>query len=233
MSSKDPIFNQPSFRDRLTEADAIRQGYSSAFDFLAVWNVIADYSRKERLLREPVRLNQLPAEIFWFGTKSATLGTVAAIGIGGIRLLLFGLSWYVFDLDRDMVNVVYLILVTILAMQFYTVLSNYLHHPGGITDQLISININCVTGSVITIEVIKIICIIYLFVFYPHIASVVPDKAYMTLLLKWLYIYFFNDPWKLVLESWFVMQIIICGNGLVNKQRLRLVQNAEFDLATE
>ena len=152
MASTDPIFNQPSNRDRLTEADAVRQGYGSAFDFLAVWNTIADYARKEKLLREPVRLNQLPAEIFWFGAKSATLGTIAAIGLIGIRLLLFGLSWYLFDLDRDIVNVVYLIVVTILAMQYFTLLANYLHYSGGITDQLVTINTSCVIGSVINVE---------------------------------------------------------------------------------
>jgi hypothetical protein len=230
MPSTDPIFNQPSNRDRLAEADAVRQGYGGAFDFFAVWNVIADYSRKERLLREPVKLNQLPAEIFWFGAKSATLGTVAAICLVGLRLLLFGLSWYLFDLDRDITNVVYLIAVTILTMQYFTLLANYLHYSDGITDQLVTINTSCVIGSVITVEVARIIGLIAAFICYPLIISTFSDSSNSLEMIQWIYAYFLNSPWKLALESCFFLLMIICGYGIIKLKREMLIEKAEFDL---
>ena len=108
MPSNSPIFNQQTNRDRLTEAEAIRQGYGSAFDVFAIWNLIADYFRKERLLKKPIRLNQLPAEAIWFGVKSGMIGTMVGFGLMLLRLGVFGLCFYLFNLDRDIANLVYL-----------------------------------------------------------------------------------------------------------------------------
>jgi hypothetical protein len=230
MTSNAPIFNQPTNRDRLTEADATRQGYGSVFDFLAIWNTIADYSRKERLLKEPIRLNQLPAEAIWFGVKSGTIGTMIGVGLIMLRLGVFGLCFYLLNLDRDIANLVYLSIVVILSLQYFTTLADYLRYPGGMTDSLIKINVSCLIGSVITVEIMKLIGIAALFLCYGQIVMLIPDSpAYMTM-LKWFYGYFLNQPWKLVLESWLQMQIIICGVGLVNQRRRSLEKKAEFDL---
>lgn len=230
MPSPDPIFNQPTTRDRLTEADAIRQGYGSAFDFFAVWNIIADYARKERLLKEPITLNQLPAEAMWFGIKSGTIGSMVGIGLILVRLAVFGFCYYLFNLDRDITNLVYLSVITVLSLQYFKTLADYLRYPGGMTDSLININISCVVTSVITVEIMKIVGITAAFLCYPQIVNLMPDSTSSTQLLNWFYSYFLNEPWKLVIESRFFIQITISGVGMVNKRRSTLSKKNEFDL---
>lgn len=229
MSSNDPIFNQPSNRDRLTEADAVRQGYGSAFDFLAVWNTIADYSRKERLLKEPIRLNQLPAEAIWFGIKSGAIGTMVGVGLILLRFGVFGLCYYLFNLDRDIANLMYLPMVAVLSLQYFTILANYLRYPGGMTDALIKINVSCVTGSVISVEIMKLIGTATLFLCYGQIVQLIPNSPASATMLKWFYAYFLNEPWKLILETCLQLQIIICGMGLLNQRRRSMEEKAECE----
>ncbi len=227
MPSNNPIFNQPTNRDRLTEADATRQGYGSAFDVLAVWNTIADYARKERLLKEPIRLNQLPAEVMWFGVKSGTIGMMVGIGLILFRLGVFGLFYYLFSLDRDIVNLVYLTILVVFSLQYFITLADYLRYPGGITDSLIKINISCVIGSVITVEIMKLIGFATVFLCYGQIVMLIPDTLVYIKMLKWFYGYFLNQPWKLILESCLHLQIIICGVRLVNQRRRTIEAKAE------
>jgi hypothetical protein len=231
MSSNDPIFNQPSNRDRATEADAVRQGYGSAFDFLAVWNLIADYSRKERLIKEPILLTQLPAEAVWLGIKSSTLGIVVGMGLIALRFLVFGLCFYLVNLNRDIANLLYLTTIAALSISYFKTMSDYIRYPDGMTDRLIKINMSCIIGSVITIEIFKLIGIAAAFLCYPQIVSMLTDKPYSTELLSWFYAYFLNQPWQLILESCFIMQVIISGLGVVNKRRTTLSEKNDFDLA--
>lgn len=230
MPSNDPVFNQSNIRDRLNEAEAVRQGYGSAFDFLAVWNTIADYSRKERLLKEPIRLNQLPAEVVWFAVKSGTIGTMVGIGLMLFRLGAFGLCYYLFELDRDIANLVYLSVLVILSVQYFTTLADYLRYPGGMTDSLIKINVSCIIGSIMTVEIIKLIGIAVAYLGYGQIAQLVQDSYAYETMFRWFYGYFLNQPWKLFLESWFSLQIILCGVGIVNQKRRSSDERSEFDL---
>lgn len=224
------IFNQPSNKDRLSEADATRQGYGSVFGLFAIWNIIADYARKERLLKEPIRLNQLPAEAVWFGVKSSTLGIVAGVGLIVLRFIIFGLLFYLFNLNRDIANLIYLLAITALSLMYFKTLADYLRYPDGMTDTLIKININCVVSSVVTVEIMKLVGILYAFISYGQIVSLMPESAHSEMFFRWFYNYFLDQPWKLLLEEWFIVQVIISGMGLVEKRRGSLEERVEFDL---
>ncbi|MCB2216968.1 MAG: hypothetical protein KQH59_12940 [Desulfobulbaceae bacterium] len=231
MRSNDPIFNQQTTRDRLTEADAIRQGYGSAFDFLAVWNLIADYARKERLLKEPIRLNQLPAEAIWLGVKAGTLGIAAACGFVVVRLIVFYLVVEIFFLSRDMAALIYISIIAALAITACKTLADYLRYPGGLTDSLISITVGCLVSSMITMEVVKLGGVAACFLFSREFTALLPDSPYTPIMVMWFYEQFLGEPWKLVLEEWLLLQAIISGIGIIRHRRRTLTQEAAFDLA--
>ena len=82
----------------------------------------------------------------------------------------------------------------------------------------------------ITVEIMKLIGIAAAFLCYPQIASMLANKHYATELLNWFYGYFLNQPWKFILESCFIMQVIISGVGVVNRRRSTLLKTDQFDL---
>lgn len=80
------------------------------------------------------------------------------------------------------------------------------------------------------IEAAKMIGLCAAYLCYTHIVSILSNSPHSDVLLKWFYGYFLAQPWKLVLESFFFIQIIVCGVGMVSRRRVTLTEVVDFDL---
>ena len=80
------------------------------------------------------------------------------------------------------------------------------------------------------IEAAKMIGLCAAYLCYTQIVSILSNSPHSDVLLKWFYGYFLAQPLKLVLESCFFIQIIVCGVGMVSRRRVTLTEVVDFDL---